>query len=223
MQWRLDFIQTFLERDLPMLGIRTVEPTMRRFWSMIAHVHGSTLNWSELGRSMGVSDMTVRSYLDSLTTTFVVRQLQPWFENISKRQVKSPKAYVTDSGLLHGLLDIENQTQLDGHSKVGASWEGFAIAQIIRRLGARPEQCFFWATHGGAEIDLLVIAGRRRLGFEIKLTTAPGASASARIALKELGLDRVDVVHAGDDTYVLSDRIRALAMSRLLTDLKPLS
>jgi hypothetical protein len=222
LQWRRDFIQTFLERDLPMLGIRTAGPTMRRFWSMLAHVHGSVLNWSELGRSMGVSDMTVRRYLDSLSATFVVRQLQPWFENISKRQVKSPKVYVSDSGLLHALLDLETQDQLDGHAKVGASWEGFVIAQVVRRLGARPEQCFFWATHAGAEIDLLVIAGGRRLGFEVKLTTGPAATASARSALAELRLERVDVVHAGTDTYPLSDRIRALAASRILDDLKPL-
>lgn len=221
-QWRHAFIKTFLERDLPILGIRTAEPTMRRFWSMLAHVHGGTLNWSELGRSMGVSDMTVRHYLDSLTATFVVRQLQPWFENISKRQVKAPKVYITDSGLLHALLDIETRAQLDGHPKVGASWEGFMIAQVIRRLGARPEQCFFWATHAGAEIDLVVIAGTRRLGFEIKLTTAPAATPSARTALADLGLERVDVVHAGAETYGLSDRIRALAALRLLDDLKPL-
>jgi hypothetical protein len=222
LHWRRDFIQTFLERDLPMLGIRTAEPTMRRFWSMLAHVHGSTLNWSELGRSMGVSDMTVRHYLDSLSATFVVRQLQPWFENISKRQVRSPKVYVSDSGLLHALLDIETQAQLDGHPKVGASWEGFVIAQVVRRLGARPEQCFFWATHAGAELDLLVIAGGRRLGFEVKLTTAPAATASVRTALDELGLERVDVVHAGTDTYPLSDRVRAVAAERILDDLKPL-
>lgn len=222
LQWRQDFIRTFLERDLPMLGIRTAEPTMRRFWSMLAHVHGSTLNWSELGRSMGVSDMTVRRYLDSLTSTFVVRQLQPWFENISKRQVKSPKVYLTDPGLLHALLDIGTQEQLDGHSKVGASWEGFVIAQVVRRLGARPDQCFFWATHAGVEIDLVVIAGEQRLGFEVKLTTAPSATASARSALAELGLERVDVVHAGTQTYPLSGRIRALAASRILDDLKPL-
>lgn len=223
LQWRLDFIQTFLERDLPMLGIRTSEPTMRRLWSMVAHVHGSTMNWSELGRSLGVSDMTVRSYVDSLTSTFVVRQLQPWFANISKRQVKAPKVYVNDCGLLHALLDIERQEQLDGHAKVGASWEGFAIAQVIRRLRARPEQCFFWATHGGAELDLLVVAGKRRLGFEIKLTTAPSASTSARIALDNLGLERVDIVHAGAESYVLTKGIRALALSKILEDLKPLS
>ncbi|HEX2687005.1 MAG TPA: ATP-binding protein [Kofleriaceae bacterium] len=222
LHWRRDFIQTFLERDLPMLGIRTAEPTMRRFWSMLAHVHGSTLNWSELGRSMGVSDMTVRHYLDSLSATFVIRQLQPWFENISKRQVKSPKVYVSDSGLLHALLDIENQEQLDGHPKVGASWEGFVVAQVVRRLGARPEQCYFWATHAGAELDLLVIAGGRRLGFEIKLTTAPAATASVRTALADLKLERVDVVHAGTDTYPLSDRVRAVAAERILDDLKPL-
>ena len=222
-QWRHDFIQTFLERDLPMLGVRTAEPTMRRFWSMLAHVHGSTLNWSELGRSMGVSDMTVRSYLDSLASTFVVRQLQPWFENISKRQVKSPKVFVSDSGLLHALLDIETREQLDGHPKVGASWEGFAITEVIRQLGARPQQCFFWATHGGAEIDLVIVAGARRLGFEMKLTTAPSASVSARTALADLGLERVDVVHAGTETYELAGQIRALSLTRLLDDLTPLA
>jgi uncharacterized protein len=221
-QWRQDFIKTFLERDLPMLGIRTAEPTMRRFWSMIAHIHGSTLNWSELGRSMGVSDMTVRSYLDSLAATFVVRQLQPWFENITKRQVKSPKVYVADPGILHALLDIESQTQLDGHAKVGASWEGFAIAQVTRRLGARHDQCYFWKTHAGAELDLLVVSGSRRLGFEVKLTTAPRVTPSIRSALAELGLERLDFVHAGNETYPLGDRVRALAMTRLIDDLRPL-
>lgn len=220
--WRRNFVRTFLERDLPLLGVTTPEPTIRRFWSMLAHVHGLVLNWSELGRSMGVSDMTVRRYLDTLASTFVVRLLPPWFENLSKRQVKAPKVYVADTGLLHTLLDIETRDDLEGHAKVGASWEGFAIAEVTRRLGARTDQCFFWATHAGAELDLLVVAGRRRLGFEIKLTSAPGITPSIRSALADLRLESLDVIHAGAETYPLADKVRAVALRRILKDLEPL-
>ncbi|CAN5799896.1 ATP-binding protein [soil metagenome] len=222
-RWRRDFIRTFLERDLPQLDVRTPALALRRFWSMLAHVHGQTLNWSELGRSMGVADTTVRGYLDILEGTLVVQTLKPWHENISKRQVKSPKVYIRDSGLLHTLLDIETEEQLEGHPRVGASWEGFAIREVTRRLGARPEQCFFWSTHAGAELDLLVIAGERRLGFEIKRTAAPSITPSMRSALLDLKLDSLDVVHSGKETYPLSDRVRALALDRVLSDLTPLA
>ncbi len=218
-RWRRDFVRTFLERDLPQLDVRTPASSLRRFWSMLAHVHGQTLNWSELGRSMGVADTTVRSYLDILEGTLVVRTLPPWHENISKRQVKSPKVFVRDSGLLHTLLDIETSEALEGHPKAGASWEGFAIQEVIRRLDARANQCFFWATHAGAELDLMVIKGRRRLGFEIKLTDSPGVTASMRTALVDLRLDSLDVIHAGRETYPLTDRIRAVALARILDDL----
>jgi predicted AAA+ superfamily ATPase len=222
LRWRRDFMRTFLERDVPQLGVSTAAATLRRFWQMLAHLHGQVMNWSELGRSMGVTDHTVRAYLDLLVGTFMVRQLQPWHENLSKRQVKAPKVYVLDSGLLHALLDVGTAEQLDGHPKVGASWEGFCLEQVVRHLRARGEQCYFWATHSGAELDLLVIAGGRRLGFEFKYTDAPSVTPSMRSALESLKLDTLDVVHAGSHTFPLGERIRGVALRRLLSDLKPL-
>lgn len=222
-QWRRDFVATFLERDLPGLGVRTSAATVRRFWMMLAHVHGNLLNWSELGRSLGVADTTVRSYLDVLASTFMVRLLPPWFENLSKRQVKSPKVYVTDAGLLHTLLDIGDEAELEGHARAGASWEGFCLHQVIQHLGATPEQCFHWRTQAGAELDLLVAAGRRRLGFEVKLTRAPGVTPSMRAAVQDLKLERLDVLYDGDETWPLAERIRAVPMRRLIRDVKPLA
>lgn len=220
-RWRREFIRTFLERDLPQLDVRTSAGALGRFWSMLAHVHAQTLNWSELGRSMGVSDTTVRSYVDILEGALVVSTLKPWHENISKRQVKAPKVYVRDAGLLHSLLDIENLEQLEGHPRVGGSWEGFAMQQVVQRLGARPAQCFYWATHGGAELDLLVVAGKRRFGYEFKLG-APGTTASMRSALRDLRLDSLDVIYSGSTSYPLAERIRAVAASRILEDVEPL-
>lgn len=226
-RWRRDFIRTFLERDLPQLQVRTPALALRRFWSMLAHLHGQTLNWSELGRSMGVADTTVRSYLDVLEGTLVVQTLKPWHENISKRQVKSPKVFIKDSGLLHTLLDIERDEALEGHPRVGASWEGFAIQEVSRRLGARPDQCFFWSTHAGAELDLLVVAEGKRHGFEVKRTSAPSITPSMRSAVADLELDSLDVVHGGTDTYPLARlgnvEVRALALRRVLRDLAPLA
>jgi len=222
MEWRTAFIRTFLERDIPQLGFRISAMTLRRFWNMLAHYHGQIWNASEFGRSFGVADTTVRNYLDLLSSALVVRLLQPWHENISKRQVKAPKVYIQDSGLLHTLLNLVAFSDLEGHPKVGASWEGFAIEEIIRRLGARPEECFFWATHGGAEIDLLVIRGGQRLGFEIKRTSSPRITPSLRSALSDLKLKRLDVVHAGEETFPMTERIRAVSLSRILKDLKPL-
>lgn len=219
-RWRRDFIKTFLERDLPQLEVRTPASALRRFWTMLAHVHAQTLNWSELGRSLGVADTTVRGYLDVLEGALVVRLLKPWHENLSKRQVKAPKVFVRDTGLLHSLLDVETMDALEGHPKAGASWEGFAIQEVITQLGARPDQSHFWATHAGAELDLLVVMGKTRRGFEVKLTDAPGVTPSMRTALLDLKLDSLDVIHAGRETYALADRIRAVALSRLLVDLK---
>lgn len=218
-EWRRAFIATFLERDLPQLGITIPSPTLGRFWSMLAHWHGQIWRGSEFARSFGVSEMTVSRYLDLLTSVLVVRRLPPWHENLGKRQVRSPKVYVLDCGLLHTLLDIETPSELEGHPKVGASWEGFLLEQVIRRLGARPDQCFFWGTHAGAELDLLVTRGRRRLGFEFKRTTAPQVTPSMRIALSDLGLERLDVIHAGRDTFPLADRIRAVSAARLVLDI----
>lgn len=220
--WRRGFVRTFLERDIPELGIQIPGTTLHRFWRMLAHYHGQVWNGAELARAFGVSATTVRRYLDLLTGALVVRQLPPWYENLGKRQVRSPKVYVADTGLLHTLLGIETRRDLDGHPKVGASWEGFVLREIVIRLGARPEECFFWATHAGAELDLLVIRGQRRLGFEVKRTTAPAATRSTRSAHASLRLDRLDLIHAGEHTFPLAEGIRAVAFDRLFEDLEPL-
>jgi predicted AAA+ superfamily ATPase len=221
-EWRRAFIQTFLERDLPQLGITIRSATLRRFWTMLAHYHGQTWNASEFGRSFGVADTTVRNYLDILSSALVVRQLLPWHENISKRQVKAPKVYLADTGVLHTLLNLRTLKDLEGHPKIGASWESFVLEQVIRRLGAGNEECFFWATHAGAELDLLVVRGRRRLGFEIKRTSSPQITKSMRNAISDLKLNQLDIIHAGDQTFPLSRQVRAISFSRLLNDLKPL-
>jgi predicted AAA+ superfamily ATPase len=221
-EWLRGFIRTFLERDLPQLGITIRSTTLQRFWTMLAHYHGQIWNSSEFGRSFGVADTTVRNYLDLMTSALVTRQLQPWHENISKRQVKAPKVYITDSGVLHTLLNLRSMMDLEGHPKVGASWEGFLLQQVIRRLQAFPEECYFWATHGGAELDLFVLRGRRRYGFEFKRTTSPRVTPSMRSALSDLKLNRLDVIHAGENTFPLADKIRAVSWQRLLVDVQPL-
>jgi len=222
MEWRRGFIRTFVERDLPQLGIRIASSTLRRFWTMLAHYHGQTWNGSEFARSFGVADTTVRHYLDLLSSALVVRQLQPWHANIGKRQVKAPKIYIIDSGLLHGLLNLPRQIDVEGHPKAGASWEGFVIEQIATHLRAEPEECFFWATHTGAELDMLVVRGGERRAFEIKRTSSPRVTPSMRIALEDLHLARLDVIHAGDRTFDLAPRIRAVSLSRLLKDIHAL-
>lgn len=222
-EWRRDFVRTFLERDLPLLGVRVPAITLHRFWNMLAHYHAQVWNGAELARAFGVSGPTVRNYQDTLTEALVLRQLPPWYENLGKRQVKAPKVYIADSGLLHTLLNLPTQADLEGHPKVGASWEGFALGEVITRLGAQPEECFFWATHAGAELDLLVVRGTRRLGFEFKRTVSPHLTRSMRLALADLSLTRLDVVHAGDRTFPLSDTVRGLALERLLDDLEPLN
>ncbi len=221
-EWRRGFISTFLERDLPQLGITISSTTLRRFWMMLAHYHGQTWNSSELARSFGLSDTTVHRYLDLLTSALVVRQIPPWFENLGKRQVKAPKVFIADSGLLHTLLGLQNMADLEGHPKVGASWEGFVIGQVVRRLGARADECFFWATHGGAELDLLVVRGNQRIGIEIKRTSSPRLTPSMRHVLTDLRLRRLFVIHAGEDTFQLHRKVVAVPLSRLLLDLPPL-
>jgi uncharacterized protein len=216
--WRRDFIRTFLERDIPQLGLTIPSTTLRRFWTMLAHYHGQTWNGAEFARAFGVTDHTVRRYLDVLTSTFVVRTLQPWAENLSKRQVKSPKVYLADSGLLHSLLGLETMNDLMGHPKVGASWEGAMIEAIAQRVGAEPEECHFWATHAGAELDLLIVRGKTRVGFEFKRTTAPQLTPSMRTSLTDLRLARLDVIHAGTNTFPLAPRVRAIAASRIFED-----
>jgi uncharacterized protein len=220
--WRREFVRTFLERDVPQLGIGIPSPTLERFWSMLAHYHGQVWNASEFGRSFGVSHHAVRRYLEALEATFMLRVLRPWAENIGKRQVKAPKVYVRDSGLLHILLDISDISHLMKHPKVGASWEGFILESLVQRLGARSDQCYFWATHTGAELDLLIVDGRHRHGFEIKRTTAPHVTPSMRAALADLALTSLDVIHAGTDTFPLARGVRAVAAGRLLDDVKSL-
>jgi len=221
-EWREQFVRTYLERELGELGLGMPPATLQRFWAMLAHHHAQLWNASELGRAFGVADTTVRRYLDALTGTFLVRQLLPWHENISKRQVKAPKLYVSDTGLLHTLLGIRTRTELERHPKIGASWEGFAIDAVIRRLGVDRRDCYFWATHGGAELDLLVVHGQKRLGFEVKRTDSPKVTASMRAAQESLGLTSLDVLYPGPDTYALGEGIRALSLSQL-DALRPLS
>jgi hypothetical protein len=217
--WRRDFVRTFLERDLPQLGVAVPAATIRRFWQMLAHLHGNVLNSSELARAFGVADTTIRRYLESLEATFMVRALPPFHANIAKRQVKAPKIYLSDSGLLHTLLDIQSATALEGHPKVGASWEGFLLETVVAQLGARADQCYFWATHAGAELDLLVVDGDHRRGFEFKRTSAPAVTPSMRAALVDLQLDRLDVVHAGAESFRLAPKIHAISAGRLHQEL----
>ena len=222
LQWRKAMIRTFLERDIPALGLRFPAATLRRFWMMLAHYHGQVWNASEFARSFGVAHTTVQRYLDLLSATFMVRQLPAWHENIGKRQVKAPKVYFRDSGLLHAFLDLGSGDAVESHPKVGASWEGFALDAVVTQLGALPEECHFWAAHSGAELDLLVVRGKVRRGFEFKRTTAPATTRSMHVAIEDLRLSRLDVVHAGAHSFAMHPKIRAIALSRLLEDLKPL-
>ncbi len=221
-EWRQGFIRTFLERDLPQLGIGISSAAMQRFWTMLAHYHGQIWSSSEFARSFGVSDNTVRNYLDRLTSALVVRQLQPWHENISKRQVKAPKVYIADSGLLHTLLNLRTQADVESHPKMGASWEGFALNQVIRQTGASRNECFFWATHAGAELDLLVVRGNKRFGFEFKRSSQPAITPSMRHALADLKLAWLDVIYPGDSVFPLAERVRAVGITQLLKAVKPL-
>lgn len=205
--WRESFIRTFLERDVPQLGLTIPAPAMRRFWTMLAHNHGQTWNASKLARSMGLSDKTVRSYLDVLTGTFLVRQLQPWHINVGKRQVKAPKIYLRDSGVLHRLLGIDDRHGLLGHPQAGASWEGFALEQTLAAL--RPAEAYFWSTHSGAELDLFFTHGGHPFGIEFKLTDAPRVTRSMRIALDDLELRHLWVVHAGKERFPMDEKITA--------------
>ena len=221
-EWRRNFIRTFLERDLPQLGITIRSSTLQRFWTMLAHYHAQVWNASEFARSFAVADTTVRNYLDILSAALVVRQLQPWHENISKRQVKSPKVYLSDTGILHALLNLRTLRDLEGHPKLGASWESFVIEQVIRRLQVNSEECFFWSTYSGAELDLLIVRGRKKIGFEIKRTSSPRITPSIKHAMTDLKLNRLDVIHAGDETFAMERKIRAVALQNILKALKPL-
>jgi len=212
--WRDDFIRTFLERDIPQLGITIPAETLRRFWMMVAHYHGQVWNAAEFARSLGTSEHTARRYLDILAGAYMTRVLPPWFENVGKRQVKAPKIYMRDSGILHALLQLRTLADLQGHPKVGASWEGFALEHVIAAFGSR--DAYFWATHAGAELDLLVIAAGKRYGLEFKYADAPGRSRSMHTAIQDLHLEHVWVVYPGEQEYTLDDRISVVSMNAVV-------
>lgn len=209
--WRQNFLRTFLERDMPQLGVRVSSEMLRRFWTMVAHYHGQVWNASEIGASLGVSHHTTRHYLDLLVGAYVVRSLPPWFENVGKRVVKSPKVYVRDSGLLHLLLNLPDWGTLQGHPKLGASWEGFALEQIVTLTGER--NAFFWATQSRAELDLLVMAKGKRWGFEFKYQDAPAMTKSLHLALADLQPERVWIVYPGPSSYPIHERVEVVPLA----------
>lgn len=220
--WLAQYVTTFLERDIPAFGVRVPPVALRRFWMMLAHVHGRVLNTSELGRAFGANHKTVGHYVDLLTSTFMVRQLQPWHANVSKRQVKAPKVYLRDSGLLHALLGVDSRQELDVRPEVGASWEGFALEAVVRELGLSATQVYFWATHGGAELDLFTHLRGRPWGFEFKRADAPRVTPSMRAALTDLELEHLFVVFPGTQRFALEDRITAVGLGALEKTLRPL-
>ncbi len=212
-EWREDFIQTFLERDLRRFGVQVAPRALRRFWTMVAHYHGQTWNASEIGRSLGEAHTTVKRHLDVLCGAFVLRRLSPWFENLGKRQIKSPKVYLRDSGLLHALLSIPSFAALESHPKLGASWEGFALEEVLRATGDR--DAYFWHTQGGAALDLLVFVNGERFGFEFKYADVPTVTRSLQVARHDLGLRRAFVVHPGRNSYPLGEWADAVSIREL--------
>ncbi|MFY9825889.1 MAG: ATP-binding protein [Thermoanaerobaculia bacterium] len=212
--WRQQFLQTFLERDVPQLGVQIPSVALRRFWNMVAHYHGQTWNAAEFARALAVNEATVRRYLDLMTGLFMVRQLPPWFENLGKRQVRAPKIYVRDSGLLHALLGIGSARDLENHPKVGASWEGYAIEEVLKAL--RPDDAYYWATHNGAEVDLVLFKKGRRIGVECKRVDAPTLTPSMRIAMADLKLDELHIVYPGEKRYSLMKNVEAVPLAELV-------
>lgn len=210
--WRKEYVSTFLERDIPALGLRIPSRLLRRFWTMLAHYHGQIFNASEIGQSLGLAHTTVRRYLDILSGTFMIRQLTPWSENMGKRLVKSPKIYFRDSGILHTFLDAPDARALRAHPKIGSSWEGFALEEVIRRCQAGNEEIFFWATHNQAELDLMISRGTRKVGFEFKYTSAPRLTPSMRIAMKDLNLSELTVIYPGTHEYSLAPGVKVIGL-----------
>lgn len=214
MVWRENFIRTFLERDIPQLGISIPSETLRRFWTMIAHYHGRVWNAAQFARSMGTSEITARRYLDILAGAYMVRVLPPWFENLRKRQVKAPKIYIRDSGIFHALLQLENLSDIQGHPMLGSSWESFALEHVVGAFNNR--DIYFWATHAGAELDLLVMSKGKRYGFEFKYVDAPGTTRSMRTAINDLALEHLWVVYPGKEEYDLDETISVIPVSGIL-------
>lgn len=211
--WRRQFLQTFLERDLPQLGVAIEAVALRRFWNMVAHYHAQTWSGAELARALAISESAVRRYLDLMTGVFMMRQLPPWFENLGKRQVKSPKVYVRDSGLLHALLGLSNARDLEHHPKVGASWEGYAVEEVLKAL--QPDEAYYWATYQGAELDLLLFKKGRRIGIECKRADAPTLTPSMRIAMDDLKLDELRVVYPGERRYSLGRKVEVVPLRQV--------
>jgi uncharacterized protein len=215
-EWREAYISTYLEHDLPALGIQIAPQSLRRFWEILAHYHGNILNASELSRSFGSADTTIRRYLDILSGTFMIRQLQPWHANITKRQVKASKIYFRDSGLFHTLLRIKTWDELNRNIKLGASWEGFALEEIIRKHEAKPHDCYFWQTHSGAELDLLLFINDKKIGFEFKYVDAPRTTKSMHVSLEDLQLDQLNVIYPGSVDYPLTEKIKVFGLKNYL-------
>ena len=211
--WRKNFIQTFLERDLPQLGVSIPAANLFRFWSMLAHYHGQVWNATEAARSLGVNESTTRRYLDLLEGVFMVRQLSPWYANLGKRQVKSPKIYFRDTGILHQMIGVRDERDLLTHPKSGASWEGYVVEEVFKAV--EPDEAYFWATHAGAELDLMLLKDGHRLGVECKRVDAPRLTPSMRIALEDLGLDHLVVIYPGLRAYPLADRVSVIPLAQL--------
>ncbi len=211
LRWRRDFVRTLLERDMPQLGIRIPAESLRRFWMMLAHCHGQIWSGAEIARSLAVNDHTVRRYLDILKGSFLVRLLQPWSENISKRQYKAPKVYIRDSGILHALLGLGTWEDLAGHPKLGASWEGYALEQVLAIASAA--DAYFWRTHAGAELDLLLVRRGRRYGIEFKYSDAPGMTKSLSVALADLNLERAWIVYPGSERYRIHGKVEVIPLN----------
>lgn len=216
MQWRKDYVRTYLEQDIPNLGINIAPEKLRRFWMMLCHYHGQLFNASEMANAMDISHPTAQRYLDILSGTFMVRQLSPWYENISKRQVKSKKIYLRDSGILHALLNVPDKNDLLLNPRIGASWEGFALESVIQYLKVDPYDCYFWAVHNSAELDLLIVQGSHRLGFEFKFSKTPKITASMRTAMADLNLERITVIYPGDKTIYLDKNIVCVGLEEFL-------
>ncbi len=221
--WRQHYITTFLENDIPALGFRIPAEQMRRFWLMLSHYHGQIFKATEISKSLAVSYHTVSSYLDILVGTFMVRRLSPWIENIQKRQVKSPKIYFRDSGILNALLLITNEKELQTFPRLGSFWEGFALEQVIIALQALPQECFFWATHGDAELDLFIIKGGKRLGFEFKYGDAPKITKSMHIAMADLKLDHLGIIYPGNDIFPMDTNITAYGLDSIASGKFPVT
>lgn len=212
LQWRHDYVRTFVERDIPNFGIRIPAKNLQRFWMMLTHYHGNVINASDLGRSLDLSYKIIKDYCDILSDTLMIRQLQPWFENIGKRQVKSPKIYFRDSGILHHHLGVKNKSELLLHPRLGASWEGFALEEIIRAFGAKPHECYFWATHNDAELDLMIVKNNKKIGFEIKHSRTPKMTRSIHAALRDLKLDKLFVIYVGNQNFSMHDKVEAYGL-----------